>query len=378
MENEKCFCHFGGYQVKDAVSRADIEALKGRADNLEESAERTAEEIKRLEESAAIAATDLVLISDSYGHPEASGGTSWQQYTQQYMQDRNVLAYYSGGKGFGWGAGHEHYFPDYMETIPGSTAVKDVLILCGANDGNLLQLKLSTAAEIENGIAAAAPILREKFPNAKISLGFVGRHKVSEDIGTNVFTYYYDACEVYKRCTKYGLYFADGFQYVLHNLDLIEDSDLHPNQAGSERIAHYAMEYIAAGHINVVEVYKASVRSGNMIVTINNGITNMHYYNNGDVGVGVNMDAPVAFGDVIELGSLACPTFNPTGAYGAIGCSGTLYASYADTSGANLQGTYYMVANELYFKNFTPGKSNVNVKMACFKSVDITCPTMFC
>lgn len=28
MEQEKCFCHFNGYQVKDAVARKDIEELK--------------------------------------------------------------------------------------------------------------------------------------------------------------------------------------------------------------------------------------------------------------------------------------------------------------------------------------------------------------
>lgn len=322
---------------------------------------------------------DIVLISDSYGNPESSGGTSWEQFVKQYMSDRNVLAYYKGGCGFAWwadgvhGKANEYYFPNFVSTIPGSETVKDVLMLCGANDGNLMHSGYTDDA-IETGIAETAAILKEKFPNAKISLGFVGRYKVP---GRD--KYYYEACEAYKRCTKYGVCFAENFQYVLHNRNLLEDSDVHPNAEGSKRIAHYAVEYLLSGHVDVTDVYTSTLGDKFFaIVTVNNGITNLNAHSQNSLGVMVTIGTAIAFDDVLNMGNIELPVFKPIGDYGAVGCPGSVYASYRDSTGGSLTGYFYMVQNGLYFQVGDLPDTTQICGAVYYRGLNITCPTMFC
>lgn len=323
---------------------------------------------------------EVVLISDSYGDPTASGGTSWQQFVESYLSTRVVHKYYKGGCGFGWANTSAYYFPTFISTIPSNDKVKDVLILCGANDGNLIKDGTATASSIEGGIAETANILRNKFPNAKISLGFVGRYKLNDrDMA------YYDACEIYKRCTKYNICFAGGFQYVLHNRALIDDGDVHPNEDGSNRIAQYAVNYLSGGCVNVTDFYYALPGQNSMFinVNVNNATTNLHIHCSNTlqsgVGYAVTVNKTLTLGNVITIGTVSVgQNFMPSGALGAIGSSGTVYASYDDNSGGSLCGYFYMVGNTLYFQLVDVPPTSVLCKAVYFYGVDIACPTMFC
>lgn len=188
---------------------------------------------------------NILLISDSYGADDSAGGTSWETIVANRLTDRNVDKYYWGGHAFG---DPTYSLPDKIATIPASDSVDYILILCGANDGNRLYAEDITTTDIGDGISAAVTTMRTNFPNAEIHIGFVGRYRNAAK-----FNAYRNARNAYKdRCLSIGVTFADNFEYILHDRNLLNSTDLvHPTAEGSALIGNYAIQYILNGSINV-------------------------------------------------------------------------------------------------------------------------------
>lgn len=197
----------------------------------------------------------IFLMSDSYGVFAAAGGKSWEGYVRDYLVPRGktVTMNATGGAGFGYQPEHQDYqqcyFPNIIDGYIADSTVDIILILAGANDGNLLFASATSEALIKAGIATSVTKLRTKFPNASIHIGFVGRYRTS-----NRFTSYKTARDIYKNaCAENGIAFADNFEYILHNRNMINSTDLvHPTLAGSELIGKYAVEYIMRKGISVI------------------------------------------------------------------------------------------------------------------------------
>ena len=207
----------------------------------------------------------IFLMSDSYGIFAAAGGKSWEGFVRDYLQARGktVTMNATGGAGFGYQSSHadyqQCYYPNIIDGYTADATINMILILTGANDGNLLYGSATNEATIKTGIADSVTKLRTKFQNASIHLGFVGRYRTS-----NHFASYKTARDIYKNaCAENGIAFADNFEYILHNRNMINSTDLvHPTLAGSELIGKYATEYILRKGISVIYEDVYTIASG--------------------------------------------------------------------------------------------------------------------
>lgn len=195
----------------------------------------------------------IALISDSYGLDNVCGGKSWQTFLEEMMPDKTFIKYAFGGAGFGWDQSSQYYMPTLLTSIPVNTNVRLVIIGMGANDGNLLHNQTRTEQNIIDGITASMPILKNRFPNAKIKLGFIGRYK---DAAHNL--YYDRACRVYQNNSYQGYDYIHNAQHILHNRWFIDDKDIHPSIDGSRRLATYLMNTVNGNDFDVHEAYSGT------------------------------------------------------------------------------------------------------------------------
>lgn len=174
----------------------------------------------------------MVLISDSYGINAVTGGTSWIQKMLNAYPDRIVQHEAFGGAGFGYGPAETAYFPTFLANMTADETADVVILLAGANDGNLVYLGRAVRQNIYTGLSASLEILRTKFPNARIKIGFVGRYKDPAR-----FKSYKVARDVYRDFANYYNYeYVENGEFALHSTALIDDSDIHPSAEGSEEL----------------------------------------------------------------------------------------------------------------------------------------------
>lgn len=212
----------------------------------------------------------IVLLSDSYGVDNVCGGSSWITQTIAELGTRVVDRYEWGGAGFGWGVNSPYYFPALFNTVTADSEADCVMLLAGANDGNLLNSEQATEADILSGLVAGISVLKTKYPKAKIIIGFVGRHK-----NVNSFRGYYLARNVYKKCIEYGARYLDNAEFTLHNRAFIDTGDIHPSLAGSTRLAIMAIIVLTGGAYDVNEDF---VYNANLTVSVRNSRTYYRYY----------------------------------------------------------------------------------------------------
>ena len=178
----------------------------------------------------------IILISDSYGNPAVCGGTSWEDYVQTEMTDRSITKYWWGGAGFGWLTSSEYYFPSLLANMTADAEADLVLLFAGGNDGNLIHGGDRSRADIRAGITDGISVIKGKFPNAQIKIGFVGRYK--DPYRVDPFA---EACKEYMACQNLGYEYVKNSQFVLFNREtMIGNSDIHPTLAGSRAIADLA------------------------------------------------------------------------------------------------------------------------------------------
>ena len=236
------------------------------------------------------------LLSDSYGVFAQAGGKSWEGFVRDYLTaiGKTVTMNAKGGAGFGYKSDHssysECYFPLVIDSFAADNSVNMILILCGANDGNLLYSSATDEATIKTGISESITKLKTKYPNAEIHLGFVGRYYQNYR-----FSAYKTARNIYKNaCAEYGITFAENFEYILHNRDYINPSDLvHPTLAGSELIGKYATEYILNKAISVQyedsTIIEYAGKQDKVYVRVDNGTTYVRLNNTSDNNILANI-----------------------------------------------------------------------------------------
>ena len=214
-----------------------------------------------------------VLLTDSYGLPEGSGGTSWTQLLINTGKYDIARAYALDGGGFG--SSTAPFSNNWESNLEEDGTVTDIIILAGANDGALLYEKNTTESNIINGIKNGFNVLKSKYPNGKIHLGFVGRHHYIH----NTFKV---ACGLYAQyCGINGGAFIDNCQYILHSYQWIDDTDIHPTQEGSNRIFRYISSYLNGGDIDV-EYTVNQLMTGTLFglhMHVHNGVTTVTMYN---------------------------------------------------------------------------------------------------
>lgn len=264
-----------------------------------------------------------VLLSDSYGVNAATGGTSWIQHMINNYGSR--LSYYHawGGAGFGYQPSEEGYFPAFLGEAEADPDADVVIFLAGANDGNLIFLNRANEQNIYNGLQASVNILKNKYPKARIIIGFVGRYKDPAR-----YAAYKRACEVYKMYQhELGYQYFSNSEYALHDTRLITGADIHPGGAGSEKLYRVARCAIEG---RTYHEY-ASYRSTNVpvVVNVHDDVTTWEYTAPGNfVAIGPDVTTIEVFSTVVSFPNFGNnegifkPAGNLTGPAGASAYTG--------------------------------------------------------
>ena len=223
------------YWAPTGIYNEQVESLRQEFEELRSDTETAIEDLRSDTETAI---EDLmpkegfqraVLLSDSYGINAITGGSSWIQKMIDKYPDRLGEHQAWGGAGFGYSPEETGYFATYFGNLRTDPDVDVVILLAGANDGNLVFLGRAVRQNIYTGLQAGLNILKTKYPNARIKIGFVGRYKTP-----NRFKAYKIARDVYRDfATYYDYEYIDNAEFALHSTALIEEADIHPNAQGS-------------------------------------------------------------------------------------------------------------------------------------------------
>lgn len=354
------------YWVATGVYNEQLNDLLNRVNAMEEYVD-TAVESKL----SKIGYQHAVLLTDSYGLDAVTGGESWLTKAAALLGDRVEHTQAWGGAAFGYPSTSQYYFANCFAELAVNEDVDVVIILCGANDGNLLSAGSATETTIQQGLNSAMTVLKTKYPNALIKLGFVGRNK-----NVNLFRHYATARGYYVTwASRRGYEYIENSEYCLHSLALIGDQDIHPNAAGSEELAYLAKTAVDARHYDAFFDYHLSPIAR---VEVRNGRTKFIYTSatgwtvTGAIGsiTPINDMAPINFG---EDGSVFNPVSDVIGpaacAVAVDGSRSTATASFVGVSG-KMYVQFMQIGGELREKNVTA--------LILPKTVTFECDTMYC
>ena len=193
-------------------------------------------------------AKDVILIADSYGVDASAGGYSWTSQVYDNYNEGTVYNSSIGGTGFASDVYITDNFLSQLQglSIPDPNRIKHIVILGGANDGNLLNMGSITEALLNTRIDAFMTYAKTNFPNAVVDLSFVGWN-----LNITVLSSYNTCRDCYRnKCNMAtnGSYHGEG-EVILHNNAMINSGDqIHPVQASSNKLAEFAMSILNNGH----------------------------------------------------------------------------------------------------------------------------------
>ena len=190
---------------------------------------------------AALSLGNVVVIGDSYGTGEIGPVTGWPSICASYLGmlvNENFFIKCTGGAGFS-PSGEKNYatmVTSLASTMQNTqkTAVTLVLFTGGLND---------TSGVSEENVSAAISAAKMAFPNARIAIATVGWSTDPVKTGAIANT----VLPVYQACGKYGAYYVQNSEYILHNYTWLQSDGIHPTQEGVNHIATEMAQAILSG-----------------------------------------------------------------------------------------------------------------------------------
>lgn len=192
-ENNKCFCHLNGYEVKDAKARKDIEKLSNKK---------------------------YLIIGDSMAAREVNWVTYWAE--SMGITSDDYYNYSKGGYGFrpsDIDGGYQELLQKAVSEIKDPLNITDIIICGTVNDYAFPE------SDIENSMLVFVNTAKAIFKNAVLKLGLFSGSSIIEDIGgrTGRIAYFYK-----KLCVKYNIEYLHGSEYIMHDYRFFSSDGIHP------------------------------------------------------------------------------------------------------------------------------------------------------
>lgn len=221
---------------------------------------------------------------ENYGH------TGWMDLVAGYMgltrgvdvfDARDLVVYYGGSFAAGT---FLNQIQAIYNVLDDPDSITDICYFAGTNEVSY------TDSQIYSGIANFVTYARAHYPNAKITIGFIGGTQ-----NTNNWADFQRACNVYRTVPQLGCVYCDNIEYVNQQYDSFYDA-LHPTSYTT--IARYIAQGIQAGQVNVVT--ERAIQDS--LATTK--ITFMQYNKMLTVKTKLPSTAPVAIGPGWEKGTI--------------------------------------------------------------------------
>lgn len=183
-----------------------------------------------------------ILIGDSYadGYTPDGNVTSWQQLFVNTTGLSNTIQKHLGGTGF-VNLVQNKNFQSLLEEVADDNNVTDIVVLGGYNDTSY------NAQQIYNAINSFLIKAEEKFPNATVSIGFVGWSNTPNKLYPLSIV-----CQRYKEsCGYFNCRYLNNMEFTLHNYFSDFSSDgFHPNSSGQTKLARNLVQSLMTGSAN--------------------------------------------------------------------------------------------------------------------------------
>lgn len=224
----------------------------------------------------------VIIIGDSYtNHHYDDITTFWyERFGNNLGLTLNSTMFVKGTDGGGFGSGTCLTDLQLFGNLPNKESVTDIFVVGGWNDSTVNEAQLS------QGMVEFRNYALTTFPNARISVAFVGHSKPSVRQNTVNRTTKYTAIQRYiKYCGILGMRYITNAEYILHNYDSSywQSDGLHPSQAGQTMLGDQLSLGFMTGCCNVIN-------QASSFTTISADVTNCvsASFNNNQFSSGIN------------------------------------------------------------------------------------------
>ena len=234
-ENPDYWAETGNYNEQVEKYRQEVQNLTNEFNSFQTETENRLDNIEKE------ISKQLVIIGDSYGVDESVGGQSWATLIKRAY---NCYSSMVGGTGFASDYYMEQNFLSQLKSlsIPDRDKIEQIVIMGGANDGNLLNDETISETQLKIRIDEFMNYCATNFKNAIVKVAFVGWSRLNER-----FNAYVNCAAFYREETmkfKNGAYNGAG-ETIMHNNGFINrDDKIHPTGDASIHLAEFCSSMI--------------------------------------------------------------------------------------------------------------------------------------
>lgn len=186
-----------------------------------------------------------IFIGDSYMDTEDMT-QSIITYLPGYMDLDSNQYYWRANSGAAFGRSSNSFLSliqDLESTIKYPYMITDIVCIGGHNDSYV-----TGEENILNAISAFKDYCATTYPNATVTLAFVGKNR---DSGFSAQQNLNTALLAWQKCGQFGCRYIAGLENVNHDYSLFRDN-LHPTAAGAQNMAKFIASGIENGSVSVL------------------------------------------------------------------------------------------------------------------------------
>lgn len=341
-----CFCHFNGYEVKDAAARSSIETL-----------------------DAQVNKRRFILIADSYGVGITYGDdvTGWTTLFKSKLglSDTDCIISQEGGSGFIGNV--DETFQDLLEKANATSpeTITDIVVAGGYNDAT------KGIENVVNAIIAFCDKAKELYPNAKIHIGMVATSTAkSATMKDNIVN-----TSLYAYC---GLLSGADYAYMsnvenvlrLNPAAWMSADEIHPTAVGYHGVANAIIHAVNGGFVSGSRKFPITLTPAEGVTIIESNIQMAIVNDSARIEIqrlAVNVQGNINPGAYFTIGEFDFPMSGNNPYMGAVAVG---YGKNADGF-VNVIGTMTIAENKLFLKlhNTKATGYDTGVYMADFSNV---------
>ena len=254
--------------VKDSTARTSIEEINNNLNTL-------SDKVTKLHHKS------YIFIGDSYAQGYSPDGNISNTFVNQIISnlkisDFKIMA--NGGAGF---ANPDNNFLTLLENanITDKNSITNIIVFGGYNDYSW------SKSEITKGITSFFNYAKTNYPNATITLGYVGFCTDSRTYNKRA-----DSISVYNEISgMLGGNYLSGCEYILHNTSEMSSDGIHPNIDGHKILGGYCTSALMNGSCNPTSTEAITIvpaegwsidKPSSFLVTKNGGVLTLQIDNN--------------------------------------------------------------------------------------------------
>lgn len=235
------------YWMKTGDYNGAIAALNTRLNTAES-------EISALKTEEGTNGSRYIFVGDSYNNPNYSNWGN-QAATELGLSSSNYASLYVDGGSF---VNNSFVSPidTYAATLTSEEKAKvsNIIFLGGINDASA-----GGESAIITNMRAWITHCKEIFPNAKISIGFIGNSiETSSILHGRDYKTIAMALNIYEHCSEWGAHYLAGMEYILHDYSLMGSDGIHPTLTGGQRIAQYLHIALKDGEVHITSDFTST------------------------------------------------------------------------------------------------------------------------